>query len=245
VSEESYAEIVRQPIRISDGSHRRLEERIAVRFSNLAVAVTRALFRLPARSRVRRLVLARTVRLSAEASNRGDYEVAFLLFHPDMEFVAPAGGVVLGTFPERLQGRRERIQFERSWRGDWGEFRYEPEELIDLTDHLLLIGHMIGSGRRSGAATESEWAGLYSISRGQVIREQIFVDFRIELDGVDGVDSKRVIAFLRTSGTGRASGIRMTPPPLTNVYDLLDGKISHIRIFLDREEALKAVGLEE
>jgi ketosteroid isomerase-like protein len=173
---EQDPEIVRQPIRISDGSHRRLEERIAVRFPNLAVAVNRALFRLPARSRVRRLLLSRTVRLGAEASSRGDYEVAFLLFHPDMEYLAPTGTVVLGTFPERLQGRRERIQFERSWRADWGEFRYEPHELIDLTDRLLLIGRMIGSGRTSGVTTESEWAALYSISRGQVIREQIFFD---------------------------------------------------------------------
>jgi hypothetical protein len=37
----------------------------------------------------------------------------------------------------------------------------------------------------------------------------------------------------------------MAPPPLTNVYDLIDGKISHVRIFLDRQEALKAVGLDE
>jgi hypothetical protein len=29
------------------------------------------------------------------------------------------------------------------------------------------------------------------------------------------------------------------------VYDLIDGKISRIRIFLDRQEALKAVGPEE
>jgi hypothetical protein len=29
-----------------------------------------------------------------------------------------------------------------------------------------------------------------------------------------------------------------------NVYDFIDGKISRIRIFLDRDEALKAVGLE-
>jgi ketosteroid isomerase-like protein len=175
VSQEN-VEVVRQPIRISDRSHRRLEERIAVRFPNFAVAANRALFTLPARSRVRRLLLSRTVRLAVEASNRGDYEVAFLLFHPDMEALAPPSTVVLGTFPERLQGRRERIQFERSWRGDWGEFRYEPEELIDLTDHVLLIGRMIGSGRTSGVATESEWAGLYSISRGQVIRERIFFD---------------------------------------------------------------------
>jgi ketosteroid isomerase-like protein len=174
VSEEN-VEAVRQPIRTSEGSPRRLEERIAVRFPNLAVAGTRALLRLPARSRVRRRLLSRTVRLANEAGNRGDYEVSFLLFHPDMEMVAPAGTVVLGAFPERIQGRRERIQFERSWRRDWGELRYVPEELIDLTDRLLLIGRMIGSGRTSGAPIESEWAGLYSISRGQVIREQIFV----------------------------------------------------------------------
>jgi hypothetical protein len=30
-----------------------------------------------------------------------------------------------------------------------------------------------------------------------------------------------------------------------NVYDLIDGKINRIRIFFDRREALKAVGLAE
>ena len=33
--------------------------------------------------------------------------------------------------------------------------------------------------------------------------------------------------------------------PQTNVYDLIDGKTSHVRMFVDRQEALKAVGLEE
>jgi ketosteroid isomerase-like protein len=175
VSQEN-VEIVRQPIRISDRSHRRLEDRIVARIPNFAVAVSRALFRLPARSRVRRLLQPRIVRQGVEAVNRGDYEVAFLLFHPDMEYLAPPGTVVLGTFPEKLQGRRERIEFERSWRADWSEFRYEPEELIDLTDRLVLIGRMSGSGRRSGAPMDSEWAAIYTISRGQVIREEIFFD---------------------------------------------------------------------
>ena len=80
-----------------------------MRIPNLAVAVMQVLIRLPARSRVRRVLLSRTVRLGVEASNRGDYEVAFMLFHPDMEYLAPTGTVVLGTFPERLQGRRERM----------------------------------------------------------------------------------------------------------------------------------------
>jgi hypothetical protein len=68
-------------------------------------------------------------------------------------------------------------------------------------------------------------------------------DFRIELDGVEEVDSKRVLAFMRISSTGRASGIPMAMS-LSNAYTLIDGKISHVRIFLDRHEALKAVGLE-
>jgi hypothetical protein len=37
----------------------------------------------------------------------------------------------------------------------------------------------------------------------------------------------------------------MAAPTQTNVYDLIDGKISHVRIFFDRQEALKAVGLDE
>jgi hypothetical protein len=88
------------------------------------------------------------------------------------------------------------------------------------------------------------YEGIDGIRRYFADIEDAAPDFRIELDGGEGVDSKRVIAFLRISSTGRASGIRMAMP-LTNVYDLLDGKISHIRIFLDRQEALKAVGLEE
>jgi len=94
------------------------------------------------------------------------------------------------------------------------------------------------------AAVGGVYEGIDGIRRFLTDVEEAAPDFRIELDGVEEVDSKRVIAFLRNSSTGRASGIRMAWPQ-TNVYDLIDGKISHIRIFLDRQEALEAVGLEE
>jgi hypothetical protein len=94
------------------------------------------------------------------------------------------------------------------------------------------------------AAVGGVYEGIDGIRRFLTDVEEAAPDFRIELDGVQEVDSKRVIAFLRSSSTGRASGIRMAAPQ-TNVYDLIDGRISHIRIFLDRQEALKAVGLDE
>jgi hypothetical protein len=74
--------------------------------------------------------------------------------------------------------------------------------------------------------------------------EDVGPDFRIEVQSVQAVRDNHVIAFIRTSATGRASGIA-TGAESTNVYDFADRKISHIRIFLDRQQALKAVGLAE
>jgi ketosteroid isomerase-like protein len=69
-------------------------------------------------------------------------------------------------------------------------------------------------------------------------------DFRIDLHGLEAIGPDRVLAFIRTGSTGRASGILLAAES-ANVYDLVDGKISRIRIFLDRREALKAVGRGE
>ncbi len=94
------------------------------------------------------------------------------------------------------------------------------------------------------AAVGGEYEGIDGIERFFTDIEEAGPDFRIEIDGMEEVEGKRVLAFLRTSSTGRASGIRLALT-IVNVYDLIDGKISHIRIFLDRQEALKAVGREE
>jgi ketosteroid isomerase-like protein len=106
--------------------------------------------------------------------------------------------------------------------------------LACCTENVMLETPMSAVGR--------VYEGIDGIGRYFTDIEEAGPDFRIEVDGVEEVDSRRVLAFLRTSATGRSSGIRMAPT-LTNVYDLIDGKISHIRIFLDRQEALEAVGL--
>ncbi len=95
------------------------------------------------------------------------------------------------------------------------------------------------------AAVGGVYEGIDGIRHFFTDIEEAAPDFRIELDGVKEVDSKRVLALMRTGSTGRASGIRMAAPQQANVYNLIDGKISHIRIFFDRQEALKAVGLVE
>lgn len=64
------------------------------------------------------------------------------------------------------------------------------------------------------------------------------------MQSVQAVGDHNVIAYIRTSSTGRASGIA-TDTESTNVYDFADGKIKRIRIFWDRSGAHKAVGLAE
>ena len=90
----------------------------------------------------------------------------------------------------------------------------------------------------------SQFSGADGIRRFFTDIEDIGPDFRIEVQRVQAIGDSTAIAFLRVGATGRASGI-VTGAESANVYDFIEGKISRVRIFLDRTEALKAVGLEE
>jgi ketosteroid isomerase-like protein len=69
-------------------------------------------------------------------------------------------------------------------------------------------------------------------------------DFKITIERLEAIGTDRVLAFMLVTGTGRASGIPQDART-GNVYDLADGKIERIRIFVDREQALEAAGLRE
>ena len=106
--------------------------------------------------------------------------------------------------------------------------------LACCTENVELLLPMVGS----------EYLGSDGIRRYFTDIEDIGPDFRIEVQRVQAVGDNNVIALLRVGATGRASGI-VTGAETANVYDFIEGKMSRIRIFLDRDEALKAVGLEE
>ena len=174
-------EVIRQPIALKARPRRGLEERIYLRFPSVVKFVTRALWRLPPRSWPRRAVLLRASRSGFDATNRGDFESSFMLYHPDVEHITPPNLVELGFDPV-YRGREARFEFQRRWSAEWGELRFEPEEMLDLGDRLLFVGRVKGSGLSSGAGFESDWAVLYTISAGQVIREQPFFDRREALE---------------------------------------------------------------
>ena len=173
-------EIVRQPVAVGTRSRRRLEERLALRFPRLFALAARGVWRLPPHSRLRRALIGRAIRLGYEAANRADHDATFLLYHPDCESIVPSQLAALGEPGAR--GREERIRWQKKWRAEWGEFRFEPDEVIDLGDRQLVVGHIRGSGLASGVSVESEWAVLFNSAAGRVIREQIFADHREALE---------------------------------------------------------------
>jgi ketosteroid isomerase-like protein len=69
-------------------------------------------------------------------------------------------------------------------------------------------------------------------------------DFRLDLERLQGVGGERVLAFLRVTSHGRASGLP-SPAETGNVYEFEEGKIRRIEVFIERAEALEAAGLRE
>ena len=106
--------------------------------------------------------------------------------------------------------------------------------LACCTENVELLAPMAGV----------EYLGADGIKRFFTDIEDIGPDFRIEVQRVQAIGDSNALALLRVGSTGRASGI-VTGAESANVYDFIDGKISRIRIFLDRDEALKAVRLAE
>jgi ketosteroid isomerase-like protein len=172
---EQKVDVVRQPLTLSAHPRRRLEERLALQFPRALSLFVRAVWRLPPRSRLRQAYLRRAVQVGFEALNRDDVEAAFAIYHPEVELELPKEFVGLGLDPPD-RGREERVSFERRWNAEWGKLRYEFEEIIDLGDRLLVIGRFEGSGPSSGAGFDNEFAEIFTISAGRVIREQAFFD---------------------------------------------------------------------
>ena len=94
------------------------------------------------------------------------------------------------------------------------------------------------------ASIGGTYEGVDAIRRFFADIEDTGPDFRLDLERVEAIGADRVLAFLRATASGRSSGIP-TAYSTTNIYDFVDGKIRRIRIFLDRQEALEAVGLRE
>jgi ketosteroid isomerase-like protein len=71
----------------------------------------------------------------------------------------------------------------------------------------------------------------------------LWEDIKIAIDEVMEGEGDRVIAFIRATGRGRNTGIDVELAS-AQVWTIQDGKAVHVRLYLDREEALQAAGVK-
>ena len=94
------------------------------------------------------------------------------------------------------------------------------------------------------AAVAGVYEGRDGIERFFADMEDAGPDFRIDIERVEAIGGDQVLFFTRVTSTGRASRIP-TVADYANIYDLDAGKIRRVRVFVDRQAALEAVGLRE
>jgi ketosteroid isomerase-like protein len=106
------------------------------------------------------------------AYNEGDWDAALATLDPDVEFdlsrVMPE--------MERYRGYEGVKAFWRMLRDVWGEFRTDPEEVIDAGDKLFTRNRLRGTGIASGVATEDVLYQVFTLREGRPILVEFFRD---------------------------------------------------------------------
>jgi hypothetical protein len=102
------------------------------------------------------------------------------------------------------------------------------------------------------AAVEGVYEGPDAIRRFFSDLRDTLPDFQLVIERLEPVGADRILALLRASATGRASGITTGADvlsatdrdmPTATLFCFAGRKVRRIRVFLDRQDAFEAVGL--
>jgi ketosteroid isomerase-like protein len=101
---------------------------------------------------------------------------------------------------------------------------FSPDVEIDASDRVLnpAVYRGLEGARRFRSEIAETWGG-----------------FRVEIEELRAPGDDRVVAFVRVSGQGRASGAAVDARSAW-LARVGDGKVTHLRLYRDRSEAVAA-----
>ena len=184
--QEAHRTAVRSPVSVRETSRRSLDQRLFLRFPSLGTFSARVFSRLPPASRLRRAQLQRAMRLGVEAYNRRDLTALLSGYHRDaqMELAQEVGGVANSLAQPAFKVSEGLERFWREFFDAWGEFRIEPQEVLDLGDQVVLLGHVVGQGVSSGVRLSDPYAAIFTFEQGKVIKHREYGDHAEALEPV-------------------------------------------------------------
>jgi ketosteroid isomerase-like protein len=97
---------------------------------------------------------------------------------------------------------------------------------------------------RAEASPESAYRGIDGFWRWITETDEVMAEFRVDAESYRDLGDDRVLILGQVVGRGRASGADVRAG-LGQVFTFCDGLVVSYRGYLDRAEALEAVGLRE
>jgi ketosteroid isomerase-like protein len=141
--------------------------------------------RLPPGSRLRQAFLSRSVQLAVEAYNRRDLDAALIGYDSEFEYFPPRSWVELGLVEQCYRGADGYRRYEASFAEAWGAANaFEPVELIDLGERIVLLADAPMRGKGSGVPVTTAYANVSTLKDGLVIRMQEYMDHAEALEAV-------------------------------------------------------------
>jgi ketosteroid isomerase-like protein len=118
------------------------------------------------------------VRRGYEAFNRGDIQTTLALFDPRVEVrLAEGTGERLGGgFSAVYSGLDGFMEFVGLLQRGWQRITWEPEELVDAGDQVVVAGRMRGASRDGETRLDEPMAHVCTLHDGALVRLESYRD---------------------------------------------------------------------
>jgi ketosteroid isomerase-like protein len=147
-----------------------------VRFPGLVPVLTKGLLRLPPRSRLRRSLVGRRIGQTYAAANRRDFDVVLAGMDPRTYEYRPSRDLLPPDLEPVFRGHDGYRQLWRYWLDAFEDIRWDPEEVLDFGDKLLVTTEQKGHGSGSGVGVSKPVFQLFTLRDGWVVRQEDFLD---------------------------------------------------------------------
>ena len=114
------------------------------------------------------------VKRGYEAFGHGDMQALLGLFDEQIEWIA-SGTADLPTSGRRT-GRQQVAEFFTAVNDTFEIQRFEPREFIAQGDRVVVTGIDVSKVRATGKVIEGEWAHIFTVRDGKVVRFQEYQD---------------------------------------------------------------------
>jgi ketosteroid isomerase-like protein len=120
--------------------------------------------------------------------------------------------------------------------------RRDYEAIRELMDPDFEFVSAISAALLGERARTNAYRGIEGLRQFMQEIEESFADFRFETEGVREAGD-RLVEFVRLSARGRGSGVPVELE-VTRVFEFRGEVVRRVSVYLDRDEALRAAGLE-